>query len=414
MSEIKVPVSAPGAVEAAENLLKMVKALSQVTEEHKKVTAEEEKSEKMRRSMDQAITKRAKFFEQTATQSRQLRSAEAREIMEQNKRNQQGAGSLSKRAERKLLNMIPGGNIIDDIGDITGGVKGGGGIAASFGVLSVALLAGAAAFRGNTLAVERANAAMLENMKINNDLNRQAKDMLDKRQSEAAKEFGSIRKAAKTILNTQGAQGAQDVEELMRFGGPDAVNTMAELLKKRRKSLKNVSASGITSDVLEIQSKTGEDFNDILKAFAEQKGRYDPKKIKKEMMGWMSEEMFNVVAGSGAETDLSDTIGRYEAVQARSRKVSASRTLNKSLVMGGMMSELQDLIDPMKKVVDAHNAKINEEIAMREAVIGAQKSYVDFWIDHLGPISDAMKAAGIETAAGKATREKKALNAGKR
>lgn len=413
MSEIKVPVSAPGAVEAAENLLKMVKSLTAVTEAQKKLSAEEEKSAKMRASVDQQVTAATKRIEQNAVKSRQLRSAEAREIVEQSKR-EAGPGGLSNRAERKLLNMIPGGRVIDDIKDITEGTRGGGRLAAEFGVLTVALMAGAAAFRGNSLAVEQANAAMLENMKANNDMAKQSKDMLDKRQAEAAKEFGSIRKAAKTILNTQGAQGERDVEELMRFGGGEAVNTMAELLKKRRKSLRGMSASGITSDALDIQSKTGEDFNDILKALADQKGSYNPKKILKEMRNGMSEDMFNTVAGQGADTALSDTIGAFENVQSRSRRVSASRTLNKGLVMGGVLSEFQDLVDPMKKVVDAHNAKINEEIAMRDAVIGAQKSYVDFWIDHLGPISDAMKAAGIETAAGKATREKKTLNAGKR
>jgi hypothetical protein len=269
-----------------------------------------------------------------------------------------------------------------------------------------------AVFRASSVRVERFNEQLTENMKLDAGMNKQRHDSLMSQQGEAAKSFAGIRDASRFILGSQGAQGEKDVTSAMRMGGPDAVNALAELLKGRSTSLarSGVTGSGILQDVSSISEQTGSSATAVLKAMSSQNGAYRPEKIIKDLMGGMSQELFAYFSEQGMATQLGVTINRTDQIEAQKRGVGAGRTLNSGLVLGGAMTELSDLIDPMKKVVDASNAAIRSEIAQREALIASMQSTADFWVDHLGPVSLMFEKMGIESVAGKATREAKELN----
>lgn len=417
MSEIKVPVSAPGAQEAAMSMDMFAKSVEKLTDREKGLLEQEKRNAAVRKSVDAQIIRRAEHYNTINYRAKQyaLTSSKAIDLMEREKRALADAGGgLSNRAQRKLLSMIPGGGMLDDIGDVAGGSKGGGRLAAGFGVLTVALMAGAAVFRANALSVERATQATLDRMKVDNDIARQAKAAFDEQQKTAAKDFGSIRNAARFIVGTQGRQGERDVQDLMSRGGPEAVNAMADLIRDRGRALKGRTASGILQDVAGLQETTGADMVTILKALSSQEGAYRPERIGKDLMGGLTPEMFKYFSETGMGAGLGGLIERFDEVQGQSRKASAGRALNAGLVLGGAMTELENLVDPMKKVVDAHNAKIAEEIAMRDAVIYSQQSYIDFWKDNLGPLTDLMRSVGIESAQTKARRESRVLSGNKR
>lgn len=423
MTDIKVPITAPGAKEAAEaidrtstSVRNLADAEKVLLDWDKKMAAEREKARQAEHNFQMVIRMNAAQWSRSEDAMRRNTTAlrDARREMDAYQRSARAGDSLlSKRAERKLLNMIPGGRVIDDIGDVAEGVKGGGRLAAGFGVLTVALLAGAAVFRANSQAVERANEAMLNNIKVNNDMARQSKATFDAQQADASKSFGSIRNAARFILGSQGRQGEGDIAQALNLGGPDAVNALAEALKSKSIKRSGLSGAGLLMEAQQVSDVTGTGLADVLKEFSKQKGRFSADKTIKELTGGISPELWAMFSEQGLGTAVGGQLTEYDAIQARLTRERAGKTMNRGLVLGGAMNELDAVMNPFKKAVDDHNAKIREEIAARDALIMAQRSMVDFWIENMhllyGPLDTVRKALGVESVAEKAARERKSL-----
>ena len=398
MTDIKIPITAPGADTAAAAIDKVAITVESLAKSKQKYEAglkrEAAYQAEVNKQLKEASTAQEVFERRVAKTADRLSklndaqmktSKSARAARADILGTDGGGDPLSNRAQRKLLNMIPGGRIVDDIMDVAGGAKGGARMMAGFGALTGALMVGSAMFDANSKAVAASNTAMLENMKINFDMARQTKATLDTQRSESVKSFGSIRNAARFILGTEGAQGESTVKSALDMGGPTAVTALASLLKTRDKDIKRSgqTGAGILIDVQRIADVTGADSSEILKELSAQKGKYDPDKVIKELTGGLSPEMWKHFSESGAETDLGVQVETYDVAQRKLNKERGKGTLNRSQMAAGLTAEIASVIDPFKKGVDELNAKIQEEIAMKEALMIAQQSLVDFWIDTL-------------------------------
>jgi hypothetical protein len=406
MSEIKVPVSAPGAVKAATEVDKLADSLQKVADKHKKVLTEEEKTAKMQASVDRQIKANAERWDQYSKSLDGSRQMAVRGREEFNRLQKSMAdSSMTNRAQKKLLRMVPGGNLIDDVGDMMEGA-GSARLGVALGALVASFAGAAVLFRANSKRIEENNKATEERTRLDFALARASKSALDAQQDRAAGGFRSIKGAARSILNVEGRQGEGVVRDLLQEGGADAVKAMAELLKGRGRGGKmgGMTGAGLLDEARTVQGVTGMDLEEILKEMEKGKGRYSREKLIKSLTG-VGSEMLGVTGESGRDTDLSDLIDDVDKRERQLNRAKGGQMLDRSLVLPAIDREIIDVIDPMRKIITAHNEKIQEEIEVRSALLVAERNWLDWWVEASPKMQATFEALGVRSTAGQAGRD---------
>jgi hypothetical protein len=96
---------------------------------------------------------------------------------------------------------------------------------------------------------------------------------------------------------------------------------------------------------------------------------------------------------------------KYDKAERARIGVESGRLLDPEMVGASMTRMLEETIDPMKKVIEEHNKKILEEIAVREQLLVAERSMIDWWIEVNPRLENALGRAGVRSTAGQAARE---------
>lgn len=402
MTDIKIPVSAPGATESAKQIDKAADSVQNLTVKQRMLKQAGEDLKKLFQETDKALRENVRNYGNMAQVGERYRRGASSAAMDEER-------MLSNRAQKKLLRMLPGGNMIDDVGDMMEGA-GNARLGVAFAGLVVAITAAAVAFRANTKRIEEQNKATEENIRINFKMAEAQREALKGQQDTAARGFGSMKGSLRTILNQRGAGGEDEAKQLAELGGAEAVNAFAKLLKDKnaRKRLGTMD-NDLMREVRNAMSDTGASAAEVLEAITKQKGGvYSRDKLYKEL-GGQDTETTRRMRDLTDPTELSALIEEYDRLQGRKQGIEGGRMLDRGMVLPSITRALEDTIDPMKKVIDAHNQKINEEITVRSALLIAERSWLDWWIE-ASPKFEALSARmGIRSTAGNATVEIKKL-----
>lgn len=396
MNDIKVPVSAPGATDAAKQINGVADATQKLTVKQHMLKAAGVELKKMMEETDKTVRESVRNYGNLEKSVN--RYAHASRFAGATERDM-----LSNRAQRKLLRAIPGGGMIDDFGDMMEGA-GNSRLGIAFGTLIVTLGVAAMAFKANAKRIEENNKAQEDQLRTTLKLNDAALAALRTQQDKAAKDFGSIRGAG-TIISAQ--LGPDYVKKMSELGGAEGVNKLAELLKDKnaRQRLSSLETD-LFRELKYVMDLTGQSAGAVLAEMGKQKGRrYDRDKLLKELTGADERGLKTAYEYSGKGSDFDELAKRWDKVERQRTGVEGGRMLDPNLVMPSIYRALEETIDPMKKVIEEHNKKINEEILVREQLLVAERSMVDWWLEVNPKLQSALERLGIRSTAGQANVE---------
>jgi hypothetical protein len=399
MTDIKIPVSAPGASDAAKQIDGAADAVSKLTVKQ--------------RMLKQANADLKKMFEETNTTVRE--SVRNFGNLEKRTTNRYSSGStaamdekqmLSNRAQKKLLRMIPGGNMIDDVGDMMQGA-GSSSLGMAFGGLVVAITAATVLFRANSKRIEEQNKATEENIRLNFKMAESMREFTKNQEDTAAKGFGASKRSMRMVGDTYGEDAVAD---LAKIGGAEAINSFAKLIRNKsdRRRLATMDTD-MMREIRSIMSDTGATASETIDAIAAQKGgRYNRDKTYKELTGFNAEDTKRM-RKNNKYGDIASLIDEYDKSEGKRQGVEGGRMLDRGMVMPSMTRLLEDTVDPMKKVIDQHNIKINEEIVVRSALLVAERSWLDWWVEASPKMEAVASRLGVKSTAGQAAADIKKL-----
>lgn len=404
MTDIKVPISAPGASQAAAQIEGAVTQLDKLTVKQRMLLAQGPRL----KAMWEETANKVREYERNIGNLEKLQDRSGRAARMMAAREQD---MMSNRAQKKLLRMIPGGNLIDDVGDMIEGTASKG-LGMAFGGLIVALTAGAVAFRANSKRVEENNKAQEENLKITQQLSRQAKESLEKQQDTAAGTLKDIKSSARIVMANY---GADMVKTLLELGGPGAVKAGAAIFTDKEDTRRFRSMKTDLGRELRYLTKlSGADAETILKEFAGQTGSvYNRDKLLKKLTGTDERGLLTAERWQ-AQDPLLQLLKDIDVVEGDKRKIEASRALDPRMVMPSALRSLADVVDPMARIVETHNTKLQEEIAVREQLLVAERSWIDWWIEASPKLQSVFERMGVRSTAGDAALEIKRLEGRKR
>jgi hypothetical protein len=397
MSDIKVPVSAPGATDAAKQINGVADATSKLTVKQHMLKAAGVELKKMMEDTDKQVRESVRNYGNLEKSVNRYSTSARRAAMSENE------SMMTNRAQKKLLRMIPGGNMIDDVGDMLEGTsKKGLGIA--LGALVATIGVATVVFSANAKRVEEKNKLDEEALRITQKLNDSARDALRAQQDKAAKSFGSIRASGQVISANLGPEYVKKMAEL---GGEEAVNKFADLLKdKNARQRLNTLETDLVRELKYVMDLTGQSAGVVLAEMTKQKGRrYNRDKLLEEMTGTNEQGLKTAYEYSGKGSEFDKMAKDYDKKERARIGIEGGRMLDPELVGASMTRLLEETIDPMKKVIDEHNKKILEEIAVREQLLVAERTFVDWWIEVNPRLEAALARAGVRSTAGGAERE---------
>ncbi len=427
MTDIVVPVSAPGADTAAKSIDDVADASKRAADNAAylaKVHKEAGDAAKLLAAKESEL--RFGVFAATKElndQQKVLRerhipalTAARREAASFNK--EMGAQEhemLSKRATNRLARMIPGGEIADSISNIAEGA-GSARLGVAFGGLAAVAIAAGFAIEANSKRIEEQNKSAQELIKANQEWAKTIRETSEKTADTALSDFRSIKNSVRTILHMD-PNGAQLVGQLQNTGeGSDVINAMASFMKNRGKRYGSGAFAKSGSEILDIAKnvggETGLSITDVLKEMEKSKGTYNHDRLIKQITGGgaYSPELMKMFGEMNSDSDISRTVSEDDRVQRRGNRARTGRALNGGLVSEAGNRELQNILDPMVKIMEEHNRKLQEEIEIRSQVMFAERSMIDWWLDASPQLTVIAGKLGITSASAKAVKSVEKLS----
>lgn len=396
MSDIKVPVSAPGATDAAKQINGVADATGKLTVKQQMLKATGVELKKMMEETDKTVRDNIRNFGNLEKSVNRYSTSARRAAMSEND------SMMTNSAQKKLLRMIPGGGMIDDVGDMLEGTsKKGLGIA--LGGLVATIGVAAVVFSANSKRVEEVNKANEENLRITLKMNDAAKDALRTQQDKAAGAFGSIRASGQIISSQLGPEYVKNIAEI---GGTEAVNKFADLLKdKNARQRLNTLETDLIRELKYVMDLTGASAGAVIGEMGKQKGRkYNRDKLLEEMTG-SNEKGLLTAREANKDSDFKVIAKEFDKAERSRMGIEAGRMMDPEMVITSIYRSLEETIDPMKKVMETHNKSIMDEIAVREQLLNAERSMVDWWIEVTPKVEGVLGRLGVRSTAGQAEKE---------
>lgn len=396
MNDIKVPVSAPGATDAAKQINTVADATGKLTVKQQMLKAAGTELKKMMEETDKTVRESIRNYGNLEKSVNRYSATSRRAAMNEND------AMMTNRAQKKLLRMIPGGGMIDDVGDMLEGTSKKG-LGLALGGLVATISVAAVAFAANSKRVEEVNKANEENLRVTLKMNDAAREALRTQQDKAAKDFGSIRASGQIIAAQLSPEYVKNIAEI---GGTDAVNKFAELLKdKNARQRLNTLETDLIRELKYVMDLTGQSATTVIGEMTKQKGRtYKREKLLKELTG-VGEEGLLTAREANKDSDFKTIAKEWDKTERTRMGIETGRMMDPGMVVTSIYRSLEETIDPMKKVMEEHNKSIQDEITVRQQLIGAEQSMIDWWIDVHPRLQATLEKLGVRSISSTAERE---------
>jgi len=400
--EMKVPVTAPGATEAADQMDRAAKAAQALADAETKLAKEQklatgyarETANQMKNEaaeMERAAVAAKKFdvvmtnsgvkFKPVREEMTKMR-AEARKMGEEMEAAVGGGGHSGhgghggKGASYWASRAFPGHEM--QIQNIASAAPG----ALSF---MAPLVAGATALftvmKIQSELTERHNAVKMENIKLDLEMSKHARDILMTKQDNAANGLERMRSNMRYILynDPNGAQGIKDVQNAGM--GERGISALASLIQNRGQRFgRGWTADQFVWESQKVSQMTGLDPAEILERMGGSQGHYDRSRFLRQIQGrtWSPSELqdFRTKQRDNGGS-LEDLLQNAADTMREKNKYDLGNAMNPDLVNPGLNRGLSDYVDPMSKVIREHNFALSQSIELEKAKMGLEQTYID-------------------------------------
>ncbi len=421
--EMKVPVTAPGAKDAADQMDRAADAAQRLANSEEKLAKEQkqaagyaretanqmkneaaelERAASAAKKFDAVMTSAGVKFKPVTAEMAKMR-AEARKMGDELEAAAGGGGGGhgghgGKGGAYWASRAFPGHEM--QIQNIASAVPG----AMSF--MAPLLAAGTALFtvmKIQSELVERHNAVTMENIKVDQEMAKQARSILMTKQDNAAGGLDRMRSNMRYILynDPNGAQGIKDANSSGM--GERGISALAELIKNRGQRFgKGWNAEQFVGEANRVSGMTGLDPAEILEKMGSGQGYYNRDRMLRQIRGrtWNTDQLADF-RENAKNSDLGKMLDHADYASREKNRYDLGNVLNPEVSTPGVDRGLQDYIDPMSKVIREHNFALSQSIEIEKTKMGLEQTYIDqlkTFLDSGGFVLKTDKSrAGVES-----------------